>query len=80
MQEEYPKENIVMAIWGIEYVYSSFLLRAIAMRLHINWRRSDLKHISYYKKEYPRPQLWRENYQLLNGTWDFAFGTMADEP
>lgn len=38
-----------------------------------------MEHISYYKKEYPRPQLWRENYQLLNGTWDFTFGTMADE-
>ena len=30
--------------------------------------------ISYYKNEYPRPQLWREDYQLLNGKWNFAFG------
>ncbi len=33
-----------------------------------------MKHISYYQKEYPRPQLWRENYRLLNGKWDFSFG------
>ena len=33
-----------------------------------------MKHISYYQKEYPRPQLWRESYRLLNGDWDFAFG------
>lgn len=33
-----------------------------------------MKHISYYKEEYPRPQLWRKDYQLLNGKWNFAFG------
>ena len=33
-----------------------------------------MKHISYYKEEYPRPQLWRKDYQLLNGIWHFAFG------
>lgn len=33
-----------------------------------------MKHISYYQKEYPRPQLWRESYRLLNGKWSFAFG------
>ena len=33
-----------------------------------------MNHISYYKKEYPRPQLFRPKYQLLNGAWDFAFG------
>ncbi len=39
-----------------------------------------MRHISYYQKEYPRPQLWREGYRLLNGTWSFAFGEgLADE-
>ena len=38
-----------------------------------------MKHISYYVKEYPRPQLWRENYRLLNGQWDFAFGDGLDD-
>ena len=33
-----------------------------------------MNHVSYYKEEYPRPQLWRPNYRLLNGEWDFAFG------
>ena len=33
-----------------------------------------MKHVSYYKEEYPRPQLWRESYTILNGKWDFAFG------
>ena len=33
-----------------------------------------MRHISYYQKEYPRPQLWRSSYLLLNGKWDFAFG------
>lgn len=33
-----------------------------------------MNSISYYKNEYPRPQLWREDYQLLNGKWNFAFG------
>ena len=37
-----------------------------------------MNHISYYKEEYPRPQLWRDSYQLLNGTWDFAFGNNDD--
>ncbi|MCR4777682.1 MAG: glycoside hydrolase family 2 [Lachnospiraceae bacterium] len=27
----------------------------------------------YYKKDYPRPQLVRENFTLLDGEWDFAF-------
>lgn len=26
------------------------------------------------RKEYPRPQFRRENYQILNGEWDFDFG------
>ena len=39
-----------------------------------------MKHISYYQREYPRPQLWRPTYQLLNGTWNFAFGDdLSDE-
>lgn len=33
-----------------------------------------MRHISYYQKNYPRPQLWRESYQLMNGKWNFAFG------
>ncbi len=32
-----------------------------------------MKHISYYSKGYPRPQLFRAGYELLNGEWDFAF-------
>ena len=39
-----------------------------------------MKHISYYQKEYPRPQLWRPTYQLINGAWDFSFGDdLTDE-
>lgn len=39
-----------------------------------------MRHISYYRKEYPRPQLWRDSYRLLNGTWNFAFGEgLSDE-
>ncbi len=26
-----------------------------------------------YKKDYPRPQFVRENWENLNGTWDFGF-------
>ena len=33
-----------------------------------------MDHIRFYQKEYPRPQLFRGSYQLLNGQWDFAFG------
>lgn len=33
-----------------------------------------MNHISFYQNEYPRPQLWRGNYTLLNGEWNFAFG------
>lgn len=33
-----------------------------------------MDHIRFYQKEYPRPQLFRDSYQLLNGQWDFAFG------
>lgn len=32
-----------------------------------------MHHVSFYKKEYPRPQLVRDNYMLLNGKWNFAF-------
>ena len=32
-----------------------------------------MQHVSFYKKGYPRPQLVRDNYMLLNGQWDFAF-------
>ena len=38
-----------------------------------------MKHVSYYKEEYPRPQLWRGEYRLLNGEWDFAFGDEVNE-
>ncbi len=33
-----------------------------------------MNHVSYYKEEYPRPQLWRPGYRILNGEWDFTFG------
>lgn len=26
-----------------------------------------------YKKDYPRPQLVRQEWENLNGTWDFLF-------
>lgn len=26
-----------------------------------------------YQKDYPRPQLVRENWKNLNGEWNFAF-------
>lgn len=26
-----------------------------------------------YKKDYPRPQFVRDNWQNLNGVWDFGF-------
>ncbi|MFR2188710.1 MAG: hypothetical protein ACLS5R_05155 [Blautia sp.] len=26
-----------------------------------------------YKKDYPRPQFVRDNWENLNGTWDFGF-------
>ncbi len=32
-----------------------------------------MNHISYYREGYPRPQLFRPDYALLNGQWDFAF-------
>ncbi len=32
-----------------------------------------MKHIRYYSEGYPRPQLYRPGYELLNGEWDFAF-------
>ena len=40
-----------------------------------------MDHVRFYQKEYPRPQLFRSGYQLLNGQWDFAFGqeTEPDE-
>ncbi|MBP5266504.1 MAG: glycoside hydrolase family 2, partial [Lachnospiraceae bacterium] len=25
-------------------------------------------------EEYPRPQMERENYRILNGYWDYAYG------
>lgn len=33
-----------------------------------------MKHVSFYKKDYPRPQFFRGSYELLNGKWNFAFG------
>ena len=38
-----------------------------------------MNHVSYYKEEYPRPQLWRPDYRILNGEWDFAFGEGENE-
>lgn len=26
-----------------------------------------------YRKDYPRPQFVRDNWENLNGAWDFAF-------
>ncbi len=40
-----------------------------------------MKHIGYYSEGYPRPQLYRSGYAILNGEWDFAFdpeGNMDD--
>lgn len=31
----------------------------------------------HYKKDYPRPQLVRDTWENLNGTWDFAFDDNA---
>lgn len=33
-----------------------------------------MSNVSYYRREYPRPQLFRESYRLLNGKWNFSFG------
>ena len=33
-----------------------------------------MRNISYYQKNYPRPQLWRGDYTILNGEWNFTFG------
>ena len=33
-----------------------------------------MSNVSYYIREYPRPQLFRESYRLLNGKWNFSFG------
>jgi len=39
-----------------------------------------MEHISYYQKDYPRPQLWRGSYEILNGSWNFSFGdNLTDE-
>lgn len=32
-----------------------------------------MKHVTYYKEDYPRPQMFREEYKVLNGEWNFAF-------
>ena len=37
-----------------------------------------MEHTKSYHKGHPNPQLYRENYILLNGEWDFAFDE-ADE-
>ncbi len=31
------------------------------------------KNMKCYKKDYPRPQFVRDNWENLNGTWDFGF-------
>lgn len=33
-----------------------------------------MTNVSFFKKEYPRPQLFRDSYRLLNGKWNFSFG------
>ena len=30
-------------------------------------------------EEYPRPQMWRESYMILNGPWDFWMGHASDD-
>ena len=30
------------------------------------------------RNEYPRPQFWREDWQSLNGEWEFAFDDKND--
>lgn len=32
-----------------------------------------MKHVSFFRKDYPRPQFVREQYELLNGDWAFSF-------
>ena len=29
--------------------------------------------VKCYKKDYPRPQFVRDNWENLNGSWDFCF-------
>ena len=38
-----------------------------------------IKHLSFYKKNYPRPQLVRSQWENLNGEWDFAFDKDGDK-
>ena len=33
----------------------------------------------HYIKDYPRPQLVRNNFELLNGEWEFAFGNAENQ-
>ena len=32
-----------------------------------------MKHTLSYHKNHPNPQVFRQDYELLNGKWDFAF-------
>ncbi len=68
-------------------MYIRDMLRAVTMRrqdtnsndLHTPWgERLDPAHVL---EEYPRPQLRRDNYTILNGYWDCAFtGASAGIP
>ena len=32
-----------------------------------------MKHTLSYHKNHPNPQVFRQDYELLNGKWDFVF-------
>ena len=38
-----------------------------------------MKHVKCYKKDYPRPQLVRNEWKNLNGNWAFGFGEETQE-
>ena len=38
-----------------------------------------MKHVKCYKKDYPRPQLVRNEWENLNGSWAFGFGEETQE-
>lgn len=47
-------------------------------QLYTRWGKNlDRDHVL---EEYPRPLLMREDYQILNGWWDYAFTIDYKQP
>lgn len=76
LQHKKVDHHDLMTVWG-EKIAEKYLIQKDGKVVGIN---KEAKELSPVLDEYPRPQLKRDNYTILNGVWKYAFHNTLSIP